>query len=275
MEYSKKSFQPKANPVIWNKKPNLERVFVIPTKNIQQFRRSHYFQQLKSETIVIVESSLPEFRYSYSINLGIDVAIDLGADWIYISNDDIELFDNINSIQNSINSNSGYSAFTISNANTKSYHGEIFSVFNFNLFNDIILDGLVSIVDKKWPESFYYFTMMRMNRKFLKYTVHPDHFPSRVGNSSKRNLINFGDFGIFRADLLCKYKLDTDFINGDEDYFFTAFLHEKGYPILKLKNIAKTVGGLSLGRNYVRLFNSLLNKVIFSYKYNKLIENHF
>jgi hypothetical protein len=271
IQYSRSIERPIIKLYIINEMPFAERAFVIPTMSKMKFMHSPLFDQIKNETIIIVESSGTTFRYSSSVNAGIEASLKLGAEWIYVVNDDIFLLTSINAIHQSVVRSSSNDIFTTSNKGTRSYHGEIFSVYGYNRFNDLLLDGFINLLIHRPLDYFLYYHLMLKAEKLIRHTVHTTQFPSKIGKLELPNLVNFSDFGIFNKEILKKYRFDEDFINGDEDYYFVCKLALGGIRVKRLEEQVMTVGAQSFGMGPNRLFNSVINKILFSLKYELIV----
>lgn len=251
-------------------------VVVIPTKDIRsKYALNCKYEIFKGISQIFIESKKPFdpfFNFSKNVNDGVKRALNLNANWIIISNDDMYKIDppeRLISKLSFIDSNKYDALFTIPPGEYHSFY-RILGTPN----------KLYRSITKLHPNR------VRKKRADLweKYGVSyidaindglTGSFTKLTYSNKKKHLLT-GSFFILSAsyaDSVNGNVLDDTFINGGEDTDLSLRIesptHSYGYINYRIGDL---IGG-SMGRGWPRIFRNIVNEVYLNYKItNGLIE---
>jgi len=272
--------RPKGNTTIFEIEGDKDIIVVIPTKDIEgdlaQKCKDDIFKGLH---IVFVESAFPKdtyFNYAHSCNIGIEKALKYHPSWIVLSNDDMIKVDDVYVLREKLlalekrykviftkdNANFSHN-FTIRKLNMI---GRLFLIFAFNLSRLIKLESLLRF-------SLY--------QKFLIYRSPFYSKPKRFtkGSILYKEIESYkvpGPFIIFSYEFIQSMNgriFDEAFINGFEDTWLALNLKRDGTGVGEIDYKIKPMGGMSLGKGYLRYLREIPSLTLYNYYEDQLSKN--
>lgn len=280
-----------------------ETVVVVPTADslgLYSKKIERYFERFR---ILFVESSGQFFNYATSVNHGVKFAIESNPEWILVSNDDMIPSDPISAFIRELELNRHADALMVSSppGTGRLYHSYDLDVLPVHTRFEVLMSFLSSISHRESPPLSFVIPKILarfgvQNRIRAAYTPRLDSpFSGRSWGSILRKLgavvreapyrtyqplfsfRNFGDFGVFKADVLSKYKFDEVYINGEEDVDISYSLWRANKDIRMTSFKIGSIGEATISPDEkalgLRWLRSILNKVYFCYK-NGLLDVH-
>jgi GT2 family glycosyltransferase len=271
---------------------------VIPTKSAQDLPFKELPRKLSKINVLWVESSGPFFNFSYAMNIGIRKALEMGSEFIMLTNDDILPMDDISNID------------IIVKRMKEKYDIFIPQIYNSNLF--------ISPVQSIYRQSFITAHYLKGNHKpkgdeidkvmdirmlvqnlgiysnpyIMKYIILRENDPVLAGQSSiltrkvkefalrgvNKLLIkinNVQPISIVKSSLLESENFDESFVNGGEDVDLSIRLSLRGARVGYLDERFHHYGGNSLGTNIERILKNTIPEIlILGYKLKKYFPNY-
>ena len=242
-------------------------VIVIPTADHNgEYANNCVNEIFKGQQIVFVESNGPFFNYARSCNFGLKYALVYNPKWIILSNDDVTKYDDFKKLKSQL-----------SNLDSKSTDVAFLKNNTFRPYD------ISSILVRETA-------LLRFFRKFSKnhyYQSLKDKFNLQLDVIGKRRLLkrfnsffyhnlkqfyDFFDFIIISNNYLssCNEFFDSTFINGYEDHFRSYILSNENRAESFVEFNIGSVGGHTLGLNYIRKLREIASLVYFNYSIKKV-----
>jgi len=271
---------------------------VIPTKSVQDLPFKELPRKLSKINVLWVESSGPFFNFSYAMNIGIRKALEMGSEFIMLTNDDILPMDDISNID------------IIVKRKKEKYDILIPQIYNSNL----LISPVQSIYRQSSITAHYlkgnhkpkgdeidkvmYIRMLVQNLRIysnpyiMKYIILRENDPVLAGQSSilirkvkefalrgvNKLLIkinNVQPISIVKSSLLESENFDESFVNGGEDVDLSIRLSLRGARVGYLDERFHHYGGNSLGTNIERILKNTIPEIlILGYKLKKYFPNY-
>ena len=190
----------------WGRKSNSETAAVIPTADIKQARVQVLIKELAAAGVdsILVEDRLPEFRFSRSMNAGINELLKLeNLRYIILSNDDICNIKGIRDMIARISEDENSYAQPYPNGKKPTFvvtRSRLRFVLNYALARRAPFHALRVMNGFHW---------LRKRRSFMMGA------PAVLWD--RDNIVGVQPFGIFNKSMLRNNKFDENFINGVED----------------------------------------------------------
>ena len=248
-------------------------VVVVPTSDINNINSRKIKDTYKEYTVVFVESKGKYFNFSHSMNIGIEKAITLNAQWIMLTNDDIYC-ENPKILKERI----------------KNMDKDIVVPTKIHYANNIVNAG-INIYKNSWLLNMVYkikflskLLPIQMRGRFICNSVHYYKHLFKyinINNDSYLNKLpfigekitavyNIQPVSIIKTEILDKYRFDEIFINGGEDLDLSLRLKKAGFNFYPLDLNFYGQSGASLGINNIRLYRNTLIEILYiSYKLQK------
>lgn len=273
-------------------------VAVIPTADANKTKKSSLFHALGAISVVLVESSGPFFNYSHSVNVGIEEALRLGAEWVVIANDDMSPIDDAEALVREIHSHSEFPYLLALPDNNlfRSFHTfetAIFSVVRPWEYVIGVSDGIrhldfdlqMTFVRQRYLKYHFRFFQVNcnpsldsnstMSRWLRTHITYLREGPYSWISPLAQPFINFGDFGVFNATLFNRCGLDETFINGGEDLDLSFRLASKGIKPKIIRFAVQSLGGKSLSfdreSKRTRQMRDTFNLAYFCHKHTNIL----
>lgn len=267
-------------------KPSLEEiVVVIPVAKLDEQKVELERKIYGPLTIIFVQSSGPFFNYAHSVNSGIKKALQLGAKWIIVANDDLYSIDPIEKMIKFVNeekqaqiimANPGY-------INGVWYHSvKVFLSRRVDLNRGLVAkaasrerrDHDLSKVLSKFDSKLTALADYPVSKRGLRYYFQRLYYRYMHSRSCVIAFYNFGDFCVFRSDIFGKYSFDETFQSRWEDIDLSLQL--------RLDNIQTEISPFRIGSNMRSTLGNdssvnlrfLASAVYFSNKAETLLKSH-
>ncbi|MGC8970305.1 MAG: glycosyltransferase family 2 protein [Conexivisphaera sp.] len=220
-------------------------IVVVPTPDVERRLTQEFVESVRrtassKPTVILVESSGPEFHFSKSMNSGIKAAINYGSGYIALSNDDVrplvQSWDRrlVEDLQRS--SDLAYVSPLLCRDGRISgplismpgYH----SVDLFTRFYDLVPARLFPLL--RWLRGL----MIRGLRSNGDVLVQPNL------------IVNTQPFSVFRADYLNEFGgFDEKFVNGEEDFDLALRVLDRGWrAALDVDVTFEDIGSATVGK---------------------------
>lgn len=252
---------------------------VIPTANFERFAKTNYWPYISRLDTIVVESNGKYFNYAYSMNSGINEALNYGYTNIIISNDDMIPAESIESLEFLVERELNESILLPRKVRTSPIDHPTTSN-EFYIANRNVVYKFIN-----------YINLFKSHHKELKdvleITSKFSHFKYSIFEGTDFRLINhilksflktelhkiplFTSFGIFDANILEKERYDTLFINSREDYDLMIRLSTSGIHIERISFKIADIGGQTMNsyNNNLRIIKDLIGDLILNYKLQK------
>ena len=252
---------------------SFDNIIVVPTLDSSGPLATEFASSFSTYPIIFVESGGEFFNYSYSVNSGVTEALDYSPERIIISNDDVLPLRPCGALNTIVNSQEDVDVLIPANKESR-YHGEEAYFLRhdplFSLTQFVWALRNLRGISNKLGSLFLLYHLKQL--KVVPYIPHDRLRKAMLAFGMFRTmaspLLNFADFGIFRADVLRVNRFDENFINGVEDYDMMMRLKKAGYTAKRIGFEIKSIGGATFGnRSNTRFFHDIFNSIYFSMKH--------
>lgn len=257
---------------------------VIPTKNSSSENSNTLKKIYKNINLIFVESYGPYFNFSHSMNVGIQKAIELGSDFIMLSNDDIFPKSNFNDVEKEILFNGDYDIFLP----TYSEKDRYMSGFQHLYFQSQFTDLIYSLIPKHsriiknpiiGPRILTKNLKLHRDPNLKKYLITRGKNPAwnkdyrskiellidysvEKTNQKIININNIQPVAIIKSDLLEREKFDETFVNGGEDTDLSIRFALNRTRVFYIKHEFVNIGGHSLGKSLDRILKNTIPEIL-------------
>jgi hypothetical protein len=252
-------------------------IIVAPTPdhfNEDSINLAKTFEQFK---IVFVEARGKNFRFSLSMNKGIEKALTYSPNWIILTNIDIYPISNVDNLRNIIN-NSKSDILVPRIIDEKNKLNELEYIKKTSVFMSMFFRYgyyFKSVLPESLWGKFiiYHYGILKgtsyyhSGNKKVKKDNYSKLIYKNIFSSKKIYYINVQPFSIIKADIVKKEKFDTDFINAFEDFELAIRLYQKKYKVLLINFNIRRGTGTYLGINLIRLIRyHIFAEILLAYK---------
>ena len=204
--------------IIWGINRERNNVAVIPTSDVRQDMTMKLLEILDREGVdsLLIEDSLPELRFSKSMNRGIDEVLKKDyVEHIILSNDDITEITCLGEMISTLSENANAYIHPFVN------HTSPYVIITGSPLRFLINNGIRNL------SPFYSLNLI------LKLKWYGNRNKLWMGtpafNFQSDKIVNVQPFGVFPAYLLRDNRFDENFVNGVEDIEFAFRLNRKGF----------------------------------------------
>lgn len=259
--------RPSAPMKIYEVEGDKDIVIVIPTADHNgEYAKNCANEIFKGQQIVFVESNGPFFNYARSCNFGLKYALGYYPKWIILSNDDVTKYDDFKKLRlqlSKLDSKSTDVAFLKNNAFRP-----------YDISSILVRETALLHFFRKFSKNHYYQALKdkfnlqldvigkrRLLKRFNSFFYH-----------NLKQFYDFFDFIIISSDYLssCNEFFDSIFINGYEDHFRSYILANENRAESFVDFNIGSVGGYTLGSNYIRKLREIVPLIYFNYAIKKL-----
>jgi len=270
---------------------------VIPTRSFNGLLFKELSVKLSKINLLWVESSGPFFNFSYAMNLGIRNAIEMGSEFIMLSNDDVLPMVDISTIDSSIERmKEKYDLFIPQILNSNLFISPIQSIYRQSIITAHYLKGNHKLkgaeIDKiRHVRMLVQGLRIYSNPNIMKYIILRQNDPILTGhftilsrklkeftlggiNKLLIRINNVQPISIVKSSLLESETFDESFVNGGEDVDLSVRLSLKGARVGYLTERFQHIGGYSLSNETDRILKNTLPEIlILGYKLKKYFPN--
>lgn len=257
-------------------------VAVVPTISAEGSLARSFGSQFKQLNTFFVESKGWGFNFARSMNAGIDAALEDGAEWVVLSNDDITAVAKVEDILREASSGDGadwYKSRVVTGKHIVPASWQMSTISG----DDIIWRLWNFLRPMKEGDSSTYRLFLREAQRFgiepsLSVKCNPtrgipDRILSRHPVKGLKQFLDVQPFAMVRAKLLEDYKFDEEFVNSSEDAELGLRLFLAGKRGRLSERRVETPYGSSLGSSRVRwLRYNLFGSLLLASKLKKLMQ---
>ena len=240
---------------------------VVPTPTLGSQRVVDTLRIYDPLEVILVESSGPYFNYSRSMNRGIEKAVELDADWIILSNDDLFKVDPIENLVHYLENESSEVVMAAP--------GYIQNVWyhTTSVFLSKARRRQNNQAMRKFQTKYNILADYPVIKNGLHYYLQLLYYRYLKLQSSIVSFYNFGDFCVLGSKIARKHNFDEAFQNRVEDIDLSLRLKTSG---AKVKVSPFRIGSRirsTIGKSETDNLRFLLNSIYFSHKVEKLLES--
>lgn len=229
-------------------------VVVIPTANIRGKYAMNCSERIfKGLHIVFVESGEvpdPYFNYAHNCNVGIRRAMEYNPRWIVLSNDDMQMIDEVQKLKSELKKIPP-DQFQIILSKSRIQNASVTFIGQNTLRRKLIY-----LLRGKYTRK-----LLKVEKKFqIKFFSHGASFSFRFLYKNDLKFPAIGDFVILSSSLFSENSVlfDEVFINGNEDIDEALDLYLKKMKYSTVDYNIESIGGGTLGRKF-RMLKDIAN----------------